>query len=885
MQHLTNHIAQRYAGFATILHHVMMTWLLVATLAILFPAVEAIGAPKSSYPAEYGLNIRSYPSPKDEYTGFALADAHPISTHGKPLTLEFQDMVREANVFGCVFRIITHTGANIDMLFTVGDGNRRFPVIVTGDTVYPLSKEARRNVWVDAKITIDPRSGNFTAIYDGQKIEGNYPELKGANSVRITFGLCPIPEYTLLDVASVNVRDIKVTSDNKPIYHWRLGYHNGRVCYDEISHAPITVDNPEWIIDQHLSWKKIYSAHFDTYPSVAFDERMATFYFASDSKNLMYLNAPERYADTIRITKGEFAANFPNQMIFLPDSHKLLSYNLDENLFSVYDNASQQWKSDTKPTAEHDYWNNTVVYNPADSTLISFGGYGHYHYNNRLLISYPHTGAPQRAFNLTDIHPRYSMASALVDSTLYIFGGRGCPSGRQELSPRNYYDLYAVNLLTKQVNKLWEGPLGEYEGDFAPGSNMVYDRASKCFYVLVTQKGGRLIRISPQKAGYEVMSLPIHIDAYEQEIYLNLYLSPQQKKLYALKVGSKAGGESTLDIYELNYPPLSVNAFQQPEQNKSQSTLAWILWIGGALLAIAAAAATFIWRRRKNSRISSAAAVTSDAMPDNPAGPTAGNNKITLDGPISSSSTDKEFNHYDLERSAVRFFGGFQVFDAAGNDISSMFTPTLRSLFVLLILYTGRNDKGISGHKLIQLMWYNKSEEAGKNLRNVYLSKLRNTLERVGDVKIVNKNGYWTVAFGDGTVCDYLEAVTIFNNNDNTHLEELLELLLKGNMLPNMENDWIDTFKTDFSDRTIDLLTRLVKNTDLDDNLRLRIADTLFQHDYINEDALTTKLQILTAQGKKGLAKTVYDAFCKNYQSSYGSPYETSLIDVINTAE
>lgn len=58
-------------------------------------------------------------------------------------------------------------------------------------------------------------------------------------------------------------------------------------------------------------------------------------------------------------------------------------------------------------------------------------------------------------------------ASALVGDELYIFGGIGNNSGKQELSSHYYYDLHAINLKTMKSRKIWEadkeylGCLGE----------------------------------------------------------------------------------------------------------------------------------------------------------------------------------------------------------------------------------------------------------------------------------------------------------------------------------------------------------------------------------------------------------------------------------------
>ena len=162
------------------------------------------------------------------------------------------------------------------------------------------------------------------------------------------------------------------------------------------------------------------------------------------------------------------------------------------------------------------------------------------------------------------------------------------------------------------------------------------------------------------------------------------------------------------------------------------------------------------------------------------------------------------------------------------------------------------------------------------------MSKLRGLLEKVGDIKILNQNGFWSIQFEEGTICDYLEALHLYKENNSQNLEKLLELLLRGIMLPNMEIDWIDAFKNDFSNSTIDLLCRLLKREDLSETLKLKIADTLFQHDYINEEALCVKCRILCQQGKKGLAKTVYDTFCKEYAASLGTEYKFSLMEIID---
>lgn len=837
---------------------------------------------------EYGLHIQSYPLQNSEFTSMALEDGKYIETKGKSICLSFNLWVRPDNVFGTVFRIITDNNKNIDLMYSVSDNDKRFPILVTGDAVHPIQKEVRREIWTSANVTLDVKEGNITVSYDSTEIKVKYAELKGAKGIRIAFGYCPFEGFSLADVASINIKDISIKRGIKEIRQWKMARHNRDICYDEITHSPATGKNTRWIIDQYITWKKIHSQHFSSSPSVAFDPLVGTFYIANDKSKLYVFHTNERVTDTIRIKDGEFVANYPNQMIYIPHRRQLLSYNLNENLFSVFDPVTQSWKGTKAPVLDHDYWNNTLVYNPSDSSLISFGGYGHYHYNNKLIFSYPYEEKPQRLLNLTSIHPRYSCSSVIVDSTLYIFGGRGCPSGRQELSPRNYYDLYSVNLLTQQVNKIWEAPQAPVEGDFQPCENMIYDSEKGCFYFFCTQQGGTLMKINTQSPHFEVMSLPMELKLESQYLYSNLFYSPQQKKLYVVVHQAEVSGKANLDIFELNFPPIPISSFKQTDiatRQKSQNVASylWLSIIGGLLIGIA----IFYYKkkRKKSQPIKPFAKDEEKASVNTPSVEKThallSKEKSEAWRETSINVTEPTFHNYDFSKKCVCFFGGFRVIDEEGNDITALFTPTLKALLILLILYTGKDSKGIIGSKLIQLLWYDKTEESAKNNRNVYMSKLRGLLDKVGGIKILNQNGFWSIQFEEGAICDYLEAIQLYQGNNSQDLEKLLELLLRGMMLPNVETDWIDAFKNDFSNDTIDLLCKLLGQKDLSETLMLKIADTLFQHDYINEDALRVKCRLLCRQGKNGLAKTVYDTFCKEYTASLGADYKYSFMEII----
>lgn len=110
-------------------------------------------------------------------------------------------------------------------------------------------------------------------------------------------------------------------------------------------------------------------------------------------------------------------------------------------------------------------------------------------------------------------------------------------------------------------------------------------------------------------------------------------------------------------------------------------------------------------------------------------------------------------------------------------------------------------------------------------------------------------------------------------------MNQILELLLYGPLLSNTIVDWLDEFKDAYSSLSIDLLRNLldIEYRKSDREMVLRITDIMFLHDPLNEEALAAKCSVLFLEGKKGIAKSVYDRFCKEYRESLGEDYKIPL--------
>lgn len=243
---------------------------------------------------------------------------------------------------------------------------------------------------------------------------------------------------------------------------------------------------------------------------------------------------------------------------------------------------------------------------------------------------------------------------------------------------------------------------------------------------------------------------------------------------------------------------------------------------------------------------------------------------------------------HNLSIQCIHLLGDFMVKDKNGEDISSLFTKKLRSLLAMLVLSTEDNPIGISGDEINKRLWPNKNKFDARNNRNVSLSKLRNILEKVGNVSIGNEGNYWNITFGEDVLCDYSEIMTYYQKlrkdqlKDEFHLSILLSMLYRGALLSRTDIDWINHYKGRFSYQTAEMLASLLNDPNITNpEFRVRIADTLLHHDYIHEEALRIKCLLLYELGKIEKMKSCFNEFRNNHSNLLGIPYGKTLREVL----
>ena len=838
--------------------HFMKDRLLHIIYLLILLSVTDIDAKANSLATEnYGLKINSFYSAESEATSLQLEEGKylplPPPLYHRPFSVSFNLYNSQERPFGCIMRMISESGHSIDFMNTVDMDNIYRPQIVVDDNAYFIQTEIEWQSWIPVTITLDKKRKLIVIDYNGTLLEIPSKKIRRIRKLRIAFGNCPFEGFTINAVASCSIKDVIIRTGDKIIREWPLSQHSSSESFDKIKGSKAVALYPEWIADGNISLTHVYSEEFTHYVDVVYDGK-ESFLVINPDGDIESINILDGERNLMHSTAGKPASNSPNQAKWCNDS-LILSYCISQNIYSSLDTRTNRWNNDITPEADLIYWNVSSCWDSTLERLYSFGGYGFYHFSNILRVFSP--GNPQSTISVTldKISPRSFASSTVADSCLYIFGGEGSISGNQGIKEDYYYDMYKVNPETFEETLLWSVANTDF-GNMLPGENLVYDKENNCFYTTaIVEKDFTLIRIGKDEPTIEQISLPSGVRINVPVQYTNLYLNEETNEFYALFIQSAVTGQTRIDIMKMPRHPYIVDDIIVSEnhvpEDKSDSGLT-IMIIVMVSAAISALLAVHIRRRKR---------------------------KVSR-----GTLTESLENYYDFSKNSICLFGGFSVRNRHGEDITSNFSPTLRKLLIALILYTVKYKQGILGEKLNQLIWDYKPEGTASNNRNVYISRLRTALEELDGVTINTKNKFLSISFADSIMCDYVEAMRLHENpSTSDDVNRLLCLLLNGKLLPNSAEEWIEVLKNEYTAMTLSFLSSQLDSDLVTDGIKLKIADTIVLYDSLNEKALRARCVIYHATGNLGLAKEVYDTFCREYKATIGEEYNISFKGIIST--
>lgn len=350
-------------------------------------------------------------------------------------------------------------------------------------------------------------------------------------------------------------------------------------------------------------------------------------------------------------------------------------------------------------------------------------------------------------------------------------------------------------------------------------------------------------------------------------------LKPYTESDYTMLIGSNLWEEffvgyiHEIKIWdrELNEDEVR-NEFLSEKYSRSLFSGSWIIWI----LLFSGMVGYILRRKIKNTKNAGITVLRTDQAPD----------QRTV--AVSSFSKGRE---------QISCFGGLKVLNCEGKDVSQKFSPKIKQLFVLIFLHSMSGQKGISSKKLSDCLWPGMSPQNAKNIRGTNIQNLKALLASCTEMKLVFQDKLWKLELAEGYFADYAFVETRLDELEANpekgkllaELPELIAILKRGTLFPNMSESWVDPYIDRMSNRIIEFGLNLfhIFPEERYDTLLLDVAEIISINDPLNEPALRKKIGILTRQGKLSLAHSMFDNFAKLYFELYQEKYSGDFKSLI----
>lgn len=847
------------------LNKILKTQILVLFLYCFFPLFANEGNIKQ------GLYFFSYEMDKDKRTGLDLTPQKPLK-FSKGFSMDFEFRLRsQGESFGYIFRMIGNDSLNIDLVSDVINLNN-FSLIIGNKTFIQFNAreipDFALDEWVKVSFIYNEQKHSVSLVINNisKSVDYSLDKIKDYN---IFFGGNLPQKFSTTDVPPMIVKDIRIFNEKQQlIRNWKLEKHGDSTVFDECEDDKAVVVNPLWEIDSHAKWEKIKTISLpDTYQQIAYDKKSDRIFIVKGSYILVY-HLQTNILDTISPLKGVPYNLSANQLVYDNNRGELISYCFEKDSLSRFDFQSQSWNNSNNSFIVPYFWHHSKYFDSEDSTLFALGGYGFHTYSG-LLHKYAVRDKKWEQFDLSkSIAPRYLASMGNLNKTsVLFFGGYGNESGKQQESPHNYYDLYSLDKETLEVTKIWE--IENVDIDFTNGNSLIVNEDNNTFYTVsypnkMYESYITLHEYYIDRPEYRRLGDSIQYFFNDVESYCDLFRPADKSKLITLTSTVKKGS-TEIGVYTIAYPPLSLSDTVQVQKSKA---IDWkFVWLSIAALVLIVFIYFLVKKYKKDKYIQS---VSSD---------------LTHTAKIGGIRPESA----EIIYPSINLLGDFQVTDSEEVNVTNSFTPTTKQIFLLLLLTTINNRQGVSSLEFRNFFWPDKDDDSARNNRNVYINRLRILLKNVGDIKIISDKGYWMLSLNDSVFCDYEKILSLISEIkgkpkfDKELLKEMLELAQRGKLLPYYEMEWLDNYKTAYSNLIIEFLLDVADYPELESDLGLllQIAEVILLQDSIEESAVRLRCNILFRLGKKKHALQCYNKFAEEHLNLLGIETNLTFEDIV----
>lgn len=811
-----------------------------------------------------GLKFRGSEQPIDQRTSYNVF-GDETAAFSQHFEIGFDLSLYPASQFGYILRVKNTDSNRIYNLFYDGQGEKlTFKLNEEGKSnliVANMDKEELLNMhWFKMKISFDLQRDSIKLTINNQTFAAGNEELPDTYEPIILFGRSD----HIIDVPSFALANLSI--GNREKYTFSLNESKGNVVHDIRGKAYGTVINPEWLVNDAYHWR--HKASFRS-------EQVAGANYNPVKKEIYYFNSDSLYI--YNVISGEtsikiFQEKCPVELVlgtnFLDTKqHKLYSYeayneDYDGPTVASLDLNTYKWTAESAGQLPSPMHHHTSYLNSSNATFTLFGGFGRMHYSKDF-FSYELNTKEWKAvegFTGDFLSPRYfsSMGYLKENNSIYIFGGMGNESGEQTVGRQYYYDLYKIDLSTKNISKLWE--IEWKHNNMVPVRGMVILNDSS-FYTLcypehVSESLLQLYRFSLRDGTYEILgdSIPIRSDKITTNA--NLYYDSTLNNLYAVVQEFDDDIASNVQLYSLSFPPISAAQLATYSREKNKYSLAVIFLC--SLLTIGAG--YVLYRNLKNRNLK-------DKKPNHQTGSVVHEaGQVYRDNAGTGTGT---------KANAIYLFGDFTVRDRKNRDITYMFSAQLKQVFCLILQYS-TTEGGISSQRLSNILWPDKPADKAKNSRGVTINHLRKVLSDLDGIDLIYDKGNFKLEYTHEFHCDYTRCIQIISSSETErHKSELVEILSRGKFLQLSDHPLFDAFKEEMENRLEPaLLLEMEKSFDAElYTMTVALAEGIFNIDPLNDAALTFQIKAMQKLKLNDEARIRYKSFAIEYKKVMGTDY------------
>jgi DNA-binding SARP family transcriptional activator len=792
-------------------------------------------------------------------TSLFINNGNPIKFDSS-FSLSFDISFWNQTHFGPILRIEDKNGEIIRIVYSPHkDRETAFFDIITPDQQnrisIPVSKrEISRNRWFNLKLKFDRDYNKATFSINGNPGGTTQFNFNHEQELKFTFGIKDLATWHDFDVPGMYIRDISISVAGKMRFFWSLNPFEDYLT-DTISGSKLKLLNPGWLFEDHKRWRKIANIkiadQLDAYLGIAYDSAETKFYIDRSDALVIYDLITGR--DSVILYETKSPAIW-NESFYDRRNNLLYSYMNGGSKVSIFDLNTSKWiRSDTLVKNSGNNFGSGKFSYPEEKDLYLLGGYGWYKFKKDLL-KYNFNKEEWIRVNLrrNEMSPRswFAFGSGLNKGEYLIYGGMGNESGLQEDGTNLYYDLYLLDLINSTITKL--NMPAEDTFPYAFLFNDLYlDKSDSVFYFLTQNDMKTSFPVSLKSFSLKNGKIESYGNEFWERsdgkwIYAHLHYSERTNELLSVIYDT-----TYVEIYAINLPliPEGIEIF--PVKEITESSSSYYLWFLFIVLIIAAA---YHYKKRRN--------------------------KKPFETPIVISPI----------RNYIRLFGGFQVIDRDGKDITLCFSPKLKELF-LLILHKSiiRNHRrGITSEELSSILWPDSSPENIKSNRGVAINKIRKILSLVEGIELEFADKLWVINTSNGGKIDYIE-FTLFReklrNINGAIPDEVAAILEAGEFLKGISYEWLEASKVSINNEIIKLLKNSLTSQAFEHNEEklIRICDLILNFDPVESETIKIKIKILYQTNRQSLAKNTYNLFMNEYRNLYDESYPGSFNDIISS--